>query len=297
MSHRNAYILLSLVALLWAGNFPASKIGLTELGPVTLTAVRAVLVTPVLVLLARLLHGPVPTLRRSDYTTFVVLSLTGLVGNTTIWFWGMQYTSPINAGILGAAAPAVVAVAGALWLGDRLSRANMTGIALTVAAVLLTISHGSAQTLRTLSFNRGDLLILTSEIGWVTYTLYSRATKTQLAPVTIMAGAHVVSSALLLPLALAVEGWAQLAHAGWAGWGVVLYGAFPVTLGHLWFYQSIRTVGAGRAAVFTNLIPFLVIGLSWAILGEPIRWYHSVGATVVLAGVILTTRRYTRRGA
>jgi drug/metabolite transporter (DMT)-like permease len=291
MSHRNAYILLSLVALLWAGNFPASKIGLTELGPVTLTAVRAVLVTPVLILLARLLHGPFPSLRRSDYTTFVVLSLTGLVGNTTIWFWGMKYTSPINAGILGAAAPAVVAVIGSLWLGDRLSRANMVGIALTVAAVLLTISRGSVETLRTLSFNRGDLLILTSEIGWVTYALYSRATRTQLAPVAIMAGAHVVSSALLLPLALAVEGWAPLARAGWAGWGVVLYGAFPVTLGHLWFYQGIRTVGAGRAAVFTNLIPFLVIGLSWAILGEPIRWYHAVGATVVLAGVILTTRR------
>jgi len=41
MSHRNAYILLSLVALLWAGNFPASKIGLSELGPLTLTTARA----------------------------------------------------------------------------------------------------------------------------------------------------------------------------------------------------------------------------------------------------------------
>jgi len=291
MSHRNAYILLALVALLWAGNFPASKIGLAELGPLTLTTTRAVLITPVLILLARILHGPFPTFRRRDYATFAVLSLTGLVGNTTVWFWGMKYTSPINAGILGAAAPAVVAVIGALWLGDRLSGPNMTGIGLTVAAVLVTVSHGSIETLRTFSFNRGDLLILTSEIGWVTYALYSRATTTKLAPVTIMAGAHVVSSVLLLPLALAVEGWAPLARAGWAGWGVVLYGAFPVTLGHLWFYQGIRTVGAGRAAVFSNLIPFLVIGLSWGILGEPIRWYHAVGATVVIAGVVLTTRR------
>ncbi len=291
MSHRSAYILLSLVALLWAGNFPASKIGLAELGPITLTAARAALITPVLILLARVLNGPFPTLSGRDYATFVILSLTGLVGNTTVWFWGMQYTSPINAGILGAAAPAVVALIGALWLGDRLSGPNMAGIGLTVAAVLLTISHGSIDTLRTFSFNRGDLLILTSEIGWVTYALYSRATKTQLAAVTIMAGAHVVSSALLLPLALAVEGWRPLARAGWAGWGVVLYGAFPVTLGHLWFYQGIRAVGAGRAAVFTNLIPFLVIGLSWAILGEPIRWYHALGATVVIAGVVLTTTR------
>ena len=291
MSHRDAYVLLLLVALLWAGNFPASKIGLTELGPIWLTTARAVLVTPVLVLLSRVLDGPLPPFRRRDYVTFAVLSLTGLVGNTTVWFWGMKYTTALNAGILGAAAPAVVAVLGAWWLGDRLSRLNMAGIALTVAAVLLTISHGSIERLRTLSFNRGDLLILTSQVGWVTYTLYSRATTTQLAPVTIMAGAHVVSSALLLPLALFAEGWAPLAHAGRAGWGVVLYGAFPVTLGHLWFYQGIRTVGAGRAAVFTNLMPFLVIALSWAILGEPIRWYHVVGATVVIAGVVLTTRR------
>jgi len=72
MSHRNAYILLSLVALLWAGNFPASKIGLSELGPLTLTTARAVLVTPVLIALARLLHGPFPTFRRRDYVTFVI---------------------------------------------------------------------------------------------------------------------------------------------------------------------------------------------------------------------------------
>ena len=31
MSHRNAYILLSVVALRWAGNFPASKIGLSSI--------------------------------------------------------------------------------------------------------------------------------------------------------------------------------------------------------------------------------------------------------------------------
>src|SRR6266508_4142834 len=291
MTHARAYCLLVLVTLLWAGNFPASKIGLAELGPLSLTGVRALLITPVLVVLARLAEGGIPTLHRRDWTAFLVLSLTGLVGNTTIWFWGMKYTNPINAGILGAAAPAVVAVIGALWLGDRMSRTNTAGIGLTVAAVLLTISHGSLEVLRTLSFNRGDLLILTSEIGWVTYTLYSRATTTQLAPVTIMAGAHVVSSALLLPLALAVEGVTPLARAGWSGWGVVLYGAFPVTRGHLWFYQGIRAVGASRAAVFTNLIPFLVIVLSWAILGEPIRWYHAVGATVVIAGVVLTTRR------
>jgi drug/metabolite transporter (DMT)-like permease len=39
-----------------------------------------------------------------------------------------------------------------------------------------------------------------------------------------------------------------------------------------------------------NLTPFLVIGFAWA-LGEPVRWYHLVGAMAVIAGVVLATSR------
>jgi len=291
MSHAKAYGLLFIVTVLWAGNFPASKIGLDELGPLTLTGVRAALITPVLLALSRLAEGGLPPLKRRDREAFIVLSLTGLVGNTTVWFWGMKYTNPINAGILGAAAPVVVAVLGAVWLRDRLSAGNLGGIVLTVVAVLLTLSHGSLERLATLAFNRGDLLILTSEIGWISYTLYSRALTSRLEPVTVLAGAHVISTLVLAPLVLLVDGWRPLAQASWAGWAVLLYGAFPVTLGHLWYYQAVRAVGAGRAAVFTNLVPFLVIGLSWTILGEAVHWYHLVGASMVIAGVGLAARR------
>jgi drug/metabolite transporter (DMT)-like permease len=38
-------------------------------------------------------------------------------------------------------------------------------------------------------------------------------------------------------------------------------------------------------------MPFLVMGLSWALLGESIRWYQAVGACAVIAGVVLATRR------
>jgi drug/metabolite transporter (DMT)-like permease len=102
--------------------------------------------------------------------------------------------------------------------------------------------------LRALSFNSGDLIIISSQSAWIAYTLYSRANTCPLGPATIQAGA-------------------------------------------LWYYQGVRAIGAGRAAVVMNLIPFLVIGLSWALLGESIRWYHGVGACVVIAGVALATRR------
>jgi drug/metabolite transporter (DMT)-like permease len=157
--------------------------------------------------------------------------------------------------------------------------------------VLLTITRGSPEILLTLSVNRGDVIILTSQILWVIYTLYSRANLSTFSPLQMLAGAHVVAAGLLLPLALLERPWQSFAHASWVGFSVVLYSALLGTPGHIAFYQAVRTIGPGRAAVFMNLIPFLVLGLSWLMLGEPIRWYHLVGAIGVIAGVALTTRR------
>jgi drug/metabolite transporter (DMT)-like permease len=38
-------------------------------------------------------------------------------------------------------------------------------------------------------------------------------------------------------------------------------------------------------------MPFAVLGLTWLLVGEPVRAYHLVGAVLVIAGVFLTLRR------
>lgn len=289
MSERRAYLLLLAVVLFWAGNFPLGKLALEELGPLTLTAGRAVIAAPVLVLVARLTAPLAQPLVRRDYLAFLVLGLTGLVGNTTLWFWGLKHTTALNAGIIGASSPLFVAVPAAVLLGDRLSARNWLGIGLTVAAVLVTIAKGSLDVLLTFSVNRGDLIILASQLFWVTYSLYSRAAASALPPVWMMAGAHVVSAIVLIPLASAVEPW-RAPQAAPLGWAVVLYGAVLVTLAHIWYYAVVRAIGPGRATGFLNLMPFVVIGLAWLIVGEAVHAYHLIGAAMVIAGVFLVTR-------
>ena len=134
MTHRDAYLLLFVVALIWAGNFPLAKLGLSELGPMTLAALRALIAAPLLVLTTRVLEGPLPPLARRDLTAVIVLGVSGFVGNSVLWYTGMMFTTPANAGILGAAAPVVVALAASVMLRERLSTLNLVGIALTMAA-------------------------------------------------------------------------------------------------------------------------------------------------------------------
>jgi len=47
---------------------------------------------------------------------------------------------------------------------------------------------------------------------------------------------------------------------------------------------------ASRTATVLNLMPFVVLALSWALLGERLHAYHVAGATLMVAGVYLATR-------
>jgi len=139
--------------------------------------------------------------------------------------------------------------------------------------------------------NRGDLIILLSQTAWVAYSLYSRVAASTLPPVWVMAGANAVGAAVLVPLSWLIDGPWPSPVAAPLGWGVMAYGAVPITIAHLWYYQVIRRLGPGRTAAFMNLMPFVVIAMSWVLLGEAVHAYHLAGAMLVIAGVALTTGR------
>jgi drug/metabolite transporter (DMT)-like permease len=291
MSDRRSYALLAGVLIVWAANFPLGKLALTQVSPLLLTAGRTLLATPFLILLARASRPLERPLVRRDYVAFAVLGLTGLVLNTTTWYWGLKWTTALNAGILGAASPMFVAFGAVLFLGERLRRRTWAGIVLTVSAVVFTVAKGSVAVLLEFSVNRGDLIILLSQTAWVGYSLYSRAAASTLPPIWVMAGANAVGALVLVPLSWVVDGGWPSPWRAPVGWLVILYGAVPITIAHLWYYQIIRRLGPARTAAFMNLMPFVVIAMSWAVLGEAVYAYHLLGAALVIAGVVLATRR------
>jgi drug/metabolite transporter (DMT)-like permease len=291
VSDRRSYLLLLAVLVVWAGNFPLGKLALAEVSPLFLVGGRTLVATPFLLILARLSAPLDRPLVRRDYVAFGVLGITGLVLNTTTWYWGLRWTTALNAGILGATSPIFMALGAALFLGERLRARTWIGIGLTVAAVLVTVAKGSVAVLLDFAVNRGDLIILLSQTAWVVYSLYSRAAASTLPPVWVMAGANAVGAAILVPLSWLLEGPWPTPSAATIGWAVMLYGAVPITIAHLWYYRVIRRLGPAQTAAFMNLMPFVVIGMSWALLGEAVHVYHLAGAVLVIAGVLLTTGR------
>lgn len=291
LREQDAYVLLLLISVIWAGNFLAGKVALRVVGPITLTALRALIASALLLWYVRFQYPTWPAVGPADLRIFLVLAMTGLVTNTTLWYYGLQRTLAVNAAILGAMGPLFVAVLSAAWLRERLTALNGIGLSLSFAGVVLTVTRGSLQALLDLDLHLGDLFVLAGQLIWAVYSVYARHVSHRFAPTVITTGTYLVSAAFLVPLALAERPWHAWPAVTPGTVVAILYAAVAVTVSHIWFYWGIRVVPAAVASLTVNLIPFEVLGLSWLFLDEPIGWIHLVGALVVIAGVALATRK------
>ncbi len=294
LREHEAYGLLLLASLIWTGNFLAGKLALQVVGPITLTALRALLASPLLLWYVRLSYQTWPVASAADLRPFVILGLTGLVGSTTLWYYGLRSTLAVNAAILGAMGPIFVAILSAGWLRERLSAVNLAGILLSLAGVILTVTRGSLQVLLDFDLHRGDFFILAGQGAWAVSSVYGRQVTRQFSPTVITTGLYLVSTIVLIPLALVERPWTTLPNLTVGVVLAVLYAAIVVTISHVWYYWGMRVVPAPVAALTVNLIPFEVLTVSWLFLDEPVTWVHVAGALIVISGVGLATRKPSR---
>jgi len=269
----------------------AGKIALQVVGPITLTALRAVLASAFLLWYVRLSYHSWPIVSATDLRIFLVLALTGLVTNTTLWYYGLHRTLAMNAAIVGATGPVFIALLSATWLRERLSAINILGILLSSVGVILTVTRGSVQAVRELDLHTGDFFILGGQVIWAIYSVYARQVSRQFPPTVVTTGSYLFAMVFLVPLALTERPWTALPAVTLGTVLAVLYAAIVVTISHIWFYWGIRVVSAPVASLTVNLIPFEVLALSWLFLDEPVTWAHVVGALIVISGVALATRK------
>ena len=99
---------------------------------------RFVVASAALALLVRREPGPkLSEMTGAEWRDLALMALLGMVGFTVLMFEGLKRTAAADAGIITATLPAVVAVLGVAFAGERLSRAAGGAVALAVAGLVL----------------------------------------------------------------------------------------------------------------------------------------------------------------
>jgi drug/metabolite transporter (DMT)-like permease len=285
------YLLLALTSLFWAGNTIIGRYVVGHVPPITLSCIRwggAFLI--VLPFAAPHLVRDWPTIRKHA-GLMAWLAITGFSVYNMMAYYALQYTTAINGLLLQSGGPLCVALWSFVLFGERLSLRQAGGICMSLAGVVVIVSHGSLATLLGTGLNRGDTLFL---IALVIYAYYMAMLRKRPAihPLSFLAagmglGALVIAPGMAWELASGKPFVFDAVSVG----SIVFVCVFPSLLGYLFMNRGVELIGANRAAPFIHLVPVFGSVMAVAFLGEHFELYHAVGYALVFAGITVATRR------
>lgn len=286
-----AYFLLSLASLAWAGNAVISRVAIGEVSPMLLTCARWLIVSMIFILMRRRRLGEDARLLWPYWRTGLWMGAVGYTLFSAIIYAAAYYTQAVNLAILQGTIPVFVLLGALALHGTRVGPLQIVGVALTLIGVVVVASKGDVHILMALAFNAGDLLML---VGCAAYALYALRLRDRppipaLSFFMLMAAGAFVAS---LPL-LGAEMLLGRTHWPTANglWVIAFVALAPSFVAQLSFMKGVELIGPGRAGVFVNFVPIFGAFLSVAILSEPFGFYHALALALVLTGIFLAERR------
>lgn len=291
-SHARAYVALFVIAALWASYPAAIKLALHDMPPLVLAALRCTIASVflIIVMVRSGADTTLATLAPGTIRAFVFLGVVGIYVSTQGSYLAIALSTASNIVLLQAASPVMVALGARFYLGDRLTRRQWAGVALSASGVLLVITNGRLLRLRPDDVHLGDVLNLVTLAGWSAFTVYSKRVLATSTPAMVTTGAYIAGTLLIIPTALLTLPLFPAPRFGSVtAWTVVLYQALVGAIAHVLWSRAIHVVGPSRAAVFMNVQPVLGLLLAALLLREEIGFWPLAGGACVLAGVTLTT--------
>ncbi len=216
-----------------------------------------------------------------------------LAAHFALWIPSLSFTTVAASTVLVTTQPIWVGAAGHWWLGERLTRAAVAGIAVALAGAVVVSGSDFGLSDRGLL---GDLLALGGAWAAAGYFLIGRRVRQGLSLVTYAAIVYSTCAALLA-VVVAVSGQPFLGHAPNVWLLFLLMALVPQILGHTVFNFLLGDVEAAVIAIAVMGEPVGATVLALVILGESPPLATVLGGALILAGVYLAIAAQARRRA
>ncbi len=285
------FLLLTLTALFWAGNFVMGRAVKSSIPPIGLAFWRWTLALVILIPFS------IPHVRaqwpllRQNWRVLAVYGVLGVTCFNTFVYIGLHSTTATNALLLNSVIPILIVLLSRLLAATPVSSRQALGIAISLTGVLTIICRADPDVILTLQINRGDLWILLAVISWAFYTFLLRQRPADLHPLSFLTSIVAIG---LIPLSiLYARELSQGARFALnpANIASILYVAlFPSVLAFVFWHQAVREVGPNKAGLFLYLMPVFGALLSAVFLGESFHAFHLIGSVLIFTGIHLTTR-------
>jgi drug/metabolite transporter (DMT)-like permease len=269
--------------------FPTlGKIALQEATPMAIAACRAVAGSLLLTAASAAVVRKEPPPTRRDRLVLAGLAALGIVANQLLYIVGLSKTTAANTALLVCTIPVFVLVIGIALGTERPGLRRISGIPVALAGTLLLLELHRVS-LSDATFV-GNVLIVVNCFVYSVFLVGARGILSRRFPLSVTAAIFRYGALpILLVAAPSLRGFHPAAlsqRTVLAIAGIVL---FPTVLAYLLNAWGLSRTDSSTAAVFHYVQPLLACALAWAVLGEKPGLRFLAAASLILAGLFLTT--------
>ncbi|MFT3948977.1 MAG: DMT family transporter [Agriterribacter sp.] len=278
-----------LAVMIWSGNFIIARAVIHDISPFSLAFYRWLCAA---VFMLPFAAGKVYEERAIIISSWKYLFWTALSGITlfnTFVYIGGHYTTAINLALIGTTSSPIIAIILArIFLKEEIGLLKFAGAALCITGVLFLLSRGDWRNLVNFHFGTGDKWVILGATCFAAYNILTRKKPTGISANSFLAVIFCVGTILLIPFYI----W-DVKHEPRVQWNaslvyiILFLGIGSSVISYLLWNSAIERLGAGRTAIFGNLLIIFSSIEATLILHEAFTWVHVVGMLLVFSGILL----------
>ncbi len=284
-----AHAALFVVALIYGANYTIAKVVLDDdfLHPMAFISMRVVAGIAAFWLLHALWVKE--RVQRSDLPRLVLCGIFGVALNQSLFFIGLDYTTPINASLIMTTTPVLVLVASGIMLKETIQSKKVAGILLGMAGAVVLIIYG-----KKFAFNKdgwfGDLLVFVNASSYGLYLVLVKPLLVRYHPLTVVKWVFLIGSLGVLPF-----GWPELMQTPWQTftprvWLAIAYVLVCTTvLAYLLNAWAMQSVSPALVGIYVYLQPLLATLIALLTGKDVLAWPKVVAGMLIFAGVWLVS--------
>ncbi|MDH5398683.1 MAG: DMT family transporter [Cyclobacteriaceae bacterium] len=291
-----AYLLLVPGTFFWGVNFHFAQISTTYMSPMAASAFRYFFGVAGMMILFPLINRESKLSEQfkavyPKWFVMLLISLSGVFFFNYFFFKGLTMTSAVNGSLIIGLNPALTALFSLLIIRQPISVRQLTGIMISLVGLCVVISRGDWTVFMSLNLNRGDGYMLLASVLFAFHHVLIQRYVAHISAIIIT----VVTSSLALFLFLTLSMGEVLFQLNQGlpltFWGAIAFmGLAGTTLSFYFWNRGVITIGAGKSAMFINLVPLFAV-LSGFLFDKSLNIYQIIGGMLIAAGIYITLKK------
>lgn len=267
-------------AFMWSSAFTSARMIVVDAPPLFSLSVRF-LISGLIGVGIALALGQTWRLTRAQWRATFIFGICQNAAYLGLNFIAMQWIEASVAAIIASTLPLIVALAGFVFLGDRLKPLAVAGLFAGFGGVILIMGARFSGGLDPL----GVALCVAAAMALTIATLAMRGASSGGNVMMVVGLQMLVGSAALIGPSLLFEEivitWTpRLIMAFW-------YTTLVPGLAATWvWFMLVQRIGAVRGATFHFLNPFFGVAIAAALLGERLGMTDAIGVLIIMAGIL-----------